>query len=207
MKKVFLLIAIAALFTACDQGGGAKNTGTNNSAGNTGAATAVSDADVKKFMTDFETALNKADAAALDKMYADDYMLIDQNGAVSTKAQRVEAIKSGKVKFEGLKFSDLKVKMHPAGDGAVITGKVTGKTVMDGKTEERNSMVTWVAGKGKDGTWRFLNAQITDIKEAAKADDKGKTDDKGKAEDSEKKEDDHKSADANKAANTSSSNK
>ena len=206
MKRILLamMLATASFFIACDNqpaGNAPKNTA-SNSAGNTATATAPSDADVKKFMSDFEAALNKGDAAALDKMYSDDYTLIDQNGAMQTKAARLEAIKSGKLKFDGLKFSDLKIKMHPAGDGAVITGHVSGKNIIDGKSEERNSMVTWVAGKGKDGTWRFINAQITDIKGgAAKADDK-------KADDSGKKEDD-KSGEANKApaANTAPANK
>lgn len=212
MKRILLamMLATASFFIACDNqpaGNASKNTA-NNSTGNTGTATApantaAAEADVKKMMADFEAALNKGDAAALDKMYADDYTLIDQNGVTQTKAQRVDAIKSGKLKFDGLKFSDLKVNMHPAGDGAIITGKVTGKGIMDGKTEERNSMVTWVAAKGKDGSWRFVHAQITDIKDgAAKAEDKGKTDDSGKKEDD-------KPGEANKApaANTAPANK
>ncbi|MEO6049770.1 MAG: hypothetical protein ABIP78_00350 [Pyrinomonadaceae bacterium] len=48
---------------------------------------------------------------------------------------------------------------------------------MGGKTEDRNSMVTWVMGKMKDKGWQFVSAQITDIKGGiaavpAKADEK-----------------------------------
>ena len=75
--------------------------------------------------------------------------------------------------MEGVKFGDLKIKTNPAGDGAAVTGRVTGKTTVDGKAEENNSMVTWVMGKSKDKGWQFVNAQITNIKaDAAKADDK-----------------------------------
>ncbi|MFN0141070.1 MAG: nuclear transport factor 2 family protein [Pyrinomonadaceae bacterium] len=139
-------------------------------------------------MDDFAAALNKGDAAALDKMYSDDYTLVDQDGVMQTKASRLEAIKSGKIKWEGLKFSDLKIKTHPSGDGAVVVGHVTGKTTMDGKSEDRHSMVTWVMRKMKDTGWQFVNAQITDIKgDAAKADDK-------KADDDKKGDDDKKEA-------------
>ncbi len=165
---------------------GAGNAGNKpaNAASNTATAPAADkaavEAEVKKTMNDFAAALNKGDVAALEKLYADDYTLIDQNGAMQTKASRLEQMKSGKLKLEGLKFDDLKIKTHPAGDGAIVTGHVTGKTTMDGKTEERNSMVTWVVGKTKDSGWRFVNAQITDIKggAATKAEDDKKADDK-----------------------------
>jgi len=130
------------------------------------ADSAAVEADVKKFIADFEVALNKNDADAVGKFYNDDYSLIDQDGVLQTKASRIEQIKSGKVKWEGLKFSDLKVRTHPAGDGAVAYAHATGKTTVDGKTADRSSMVTWVVRKGADG-WHFLHAQITDVKAGA----------------------------------------
>lgn len=175
----------ALLFAGC--GAPAANNAANagNKAANTATAPstdkAAVEAEIKKTMDDFAAALNKGDVDALNKMYADDYTLIDANGIMVTKAARVDAIKSGKVKMEGLKFEDLKIKTNPAGDGAVITGHVTGKTTMDGKTEENNSMVTWVMGKMKDKGWMFVNAQITNIKaDAAKVGDDKKAEDEKK---------------------------
>ena len=179
-----MLIGASFIFTSC----GAPTTNNAANAGNkpinaANTATvppadkAAVEGDIKKMMDDFAAALNKADAAALDKMYADDYTLVDQDGAMQTKASRMEAIKSGKIKWEGLAFGDLKIKANPAGDGAVVVGHAKGKTTMDGKSEDRNSMVTWVLGKMKDKGWQFVSAQITDIKAGAapaKADDKTK---------------------------------
>ncbi|CAN5368973.1 hypothetical protein BH10ACI3_BH10ACI3_27190 [soil metagenome] len=178
MKTPFILIiavATAALFAGC--GAPAGNAPANNAnkpanaAANTATAPAADkaavEADIKKMMDDFAGALNKADVATLDKMYSDDYTLIDANGVAQTKAARMDSIKSGKVKMEGLKFEDLKIKTNAAGDGAVVTGHVTGKTTVDGKAEENNSMVTWVLGKNKDKGWQFVNAQITNIKAVA----------------------------------------
>ena len=191
MRKLILmismLIAASFMFTSCgapaaNNAGNAGNKPAN--AGNTATAPAVDkaavEADIKKTMEDFAAALNKGDADGLDKFYADDYVLIDQNGGVNTKAARIEAVKSGKIKFEGMKFEDLKFKVNPAGDAAVVTGHVTGKNIVDGKSEDRNSMVTWVVVKNKDKGWQFINAQVTDIKAGAapaKADEK-KADDK-----------------------------
>ncbi len=175
-----MLIAASIMVTSCGApaANNASNAG-NKPANATNAATAPAadkatvEGDIKKMMDEFAAALNKGDVETLGKMYTDDYTLIDANGVVQTKAARIEAIKSGKMKMEGLKFSDLKIKTNPAGDGAAVTGHVTGKTTVDGKTEENNSMVTWVMGKSKDKGWQFVNAQITNIKaDAAKTDDK-----------------------------------
>lgn len=178
-----MLIAASFIFTSCGAPA-ANNTGNAGNkpanAANTATAPAADKAavegEIKKMMDDFAAALNKGDADALGKMYSDDYVLIDQNGAVNTKAARIEAVKSGKLKMEGMKFEDIKTKTNPTGDGAVVTGRVTGKTTFDGKSEDRNSMVTWVLGKMKDKGWQFVNAQITDIKAGAatpaKADEK-----------------------------------
>ncbi len=180
LLSITLLIAASVMVTSC--GAPAANNAANAgnkpaNAANTATAPAADkaavEADIKKMMDDFAAALNKGDADALNKIYSDDYTLIDQNGVVQTKAARMEAIKSGKMKMEGMKFADLKIKTNPAGDGAVVTGHVTGKTTMEGKSEDRNSMVTWVIGKMKDKGWQFVNAQITDIKgDAAKTDAK-----------------------------------
>lgn len=176
-----MLIGASIIFTSCGAPPAANNASNAGNkpanAANTAAAPAADKAavetEIKKMMDDFAAALNKGDVETLGKMYSDDYTLIDANGGMNTKATRIEAIKSGRMKMEGLKFNDLKIKANPAGDGAAVTGRVSGKTTTDGKAEENNSMVTWVMGKSKDKGWQFVNAQITNIKaDAAKADDK-----------------------------------
>lgn len=178
MRKTITLIAAlmcaSLIGISCGAPAPANNAATNKPANAANNATATApaanaaavEADVKKFIADFEVALNKNDADAVGKFYNDDYTLIDQNGEMQTKASRIEQIKSGKIKWEGLKFADIKVRTHLAGDGAVVYAHATGKTTMDGKTEDRNSMVTWVVRKGADG-WHFLHAQITDVKGGA----------------------------------------
>ena len=182
MKNLFLTISM--LFTASfmlsscgapaanNANAGNKPANAANTATAPAADKAAIEADIKKTMDEFVAALNKNDADGLGKFYTDDYTLVDQNGGVANKAARLEAIKSGKIKNEGLKFDDLKFKVNPAGTAAVVLGHVTGKASVDGKSEDRNSMVTWVVVKNDKG-WQFLNAQITDIKAgAAKPEDK-----------------------------------
>ena len=108
------------MFTSC--GAPAANNAANAgnkpaNAANTATAPAVDktaiEAELKKTVDEFVAALNKNDADGLAKFYTDDYALVDQNGGITTKAARLEAIKSGKIKFEGMKAEDLKYKLNP----------------------------------------------------------------------------------------------
>lgn len=120
MKRIILsctiLIAAALIFTSCGEpAANNANAGikpANNTAKAPAADKAAVEGEIKKMMDDFAAALNKCDVDALGKIYADDYTLIDQNGAVQTKATRIEAVKSGKMKMEGMKFDDLKIKTN-----------------------------------------------------------------------------------------------
>ena len=112
MKNLFLTISM--LFTASFMLSSCGAPAANNAnaankpanAANTATAPAAEkaavEADIKKTMDEFVAALNKNDADGLGKFYTDDYTLVDQNGGVANKAARLEAIKSGKIKNEGL---------------------------------------------------------------------------------------------------------
>jgi ketosteroid isomerase-like protein len=172
MRKFFIvsmLTAASFMLASCGETAATNNSAAmpvnnaNSSPAKPAADTAAAEADVKKMLSDFEAALNKNDADAVGKFYVDDYSLVDQNGQMQTKASRMEQIKTGKIKWENLKFSDVKVRMHPAGDGAFVTSRANGQVSVDGKNESRSSIVTWVAAKQADG-WKFMHAQITDIK-------------------------------------------
>jgi ketosteroid isomerase-like protein len=196
MRRLFIamlaLVASAVMLTSCAPmdsnaaaNGGAKPANAANSAStgaaNTAAKTAPVDraaveGEIKKMLDEFAATLSKNDAAGLDKFYTDDYTLVDQSGVINTKAARIDAIKSGAVKMEAMKFDDLKFKVNPEGNAATVVGHVAGKNVINGKSEERNSMATWVVVKDPAKGWQFLNAQVTDIKPGTAA--PGKTEDK-----------------------------
>jgi hypothetical protein len=62
-------------------------------------------------------------AATLDKYSADDFMLIQGNGAVLTKAETSDGYRSGKSGYQKMDLSDVKVRIY--GNTAVVTGIVT----------------------------------------------------------------------------------
>ena len=203
MKKLIfsiaMLIGASLIFTSCaapaaNNAGNAGNKPAN--AANTAAAPAADAAaietEIKKLANDGVTAITKGDTGALDKLWADNYMFIGQDGVVSSKAQRIESMKSGASKIESLAYDEMSVRSNPEGTGAILIGRATVKGTNMGKPVDGQMRFTQVWSKTKDG-WRSVSGQVTAIAAgAAKADDK-------KASDS--KADDKKAADTAPAAN------
>jgi uncharacterized protein (TIGR02246 family) len=161
--KYGLVIALAlcsVLLISCDSG---ANTTTKPA--DTAPATVNHEADVKKLIGDLAASLSKNDVAALDKIYADDYTLVTQTGDVATKAQRLDAIKAGELKFENVTFNVEKVRSY--GDMAIAIANSKGKSTNKGVTQDTNFRVTLAANKTKDG-WRLVSAHLSSLPEAAK---------------------------------------
>jgi ketosteroid isomerase-like protein len=191
MKKMifaFLSLILAAFLASCgEQAGKPANALASNAANaNKPAApvdTAAIESDVRKMVSEYAAGLAKNDTAAFDKATADNFMFVGNDGVVSTKAQRLESMKTGATKYESLTYDDLTVRVRPTGDGAIVIGKATVKGMNMGKPIDGAMRVTQVWMKANDG-WKMVTLQATAI--TAKADDKKadekKPDDK-KAED------------------------
>jgi ketosteroid isomerase-like protein len=100
-------------------------------------------------------------AATLDKYNADDFTLIQGNGAVQTKAQNLEGYRSGKTGFQKMDLSDVKVRVY--GNTAVVTGieKYIGEQA-GVKSTDKPARFTRVLVK-RDGTWKQVLKQSTNI--------------------------------------------
>lgn len=196
MRRMFLvssMLAMASLALVSCGDPGAGNAGNKpanavNSANNAmvapAANTAAVEADVKKLVNDTAAALAKNDVAALEKLYADNYMLVNLDGSVQTRAERLESFKSGETKFESFAYDEVTVRSNPEGTGAVVIARATAKGMNRGNPVASNIRVTQVWAKTKDG-WRQASGHATSITAAAPA-----------------KADDSKMPAANNAANT-----
>jgi len=113
---------------------------------------------LKKMEMDRAAAVVKADVATLDKTTSDDYVLINMNGRMSSKADMIEAFKSGSSKLTSEELSDLKVRVY--GNTAVITGKADVKGTLGGTDATGQILFTRVWVK-KDGRWQSTSLQQT----------------------------------------------
>jgi len=69
----------------------------------------------------WRVAVLKGNSAALDALLADDYMAITPSGTLQTKDQTLDSVRSGRVRFATLEFSDRKVRFY--GTTALVTSR------------------------------------------------------------------------------------
>src|SRR5438105_7104618 len=94
-----------------------------------------------------------ADAAALDRIYADDFIGVGPSGTVRTKPQVISDFTSGNLKFQSITTDDVQVRVY--GDTAVETGRSTMNGQDKGKAVPRDNRFTrvWVKQQGR---WRLV---------------------------------------------------
>src|SRR5947208_6039572 len=93
------------------------------------------------------------DAAALERIYADDFIGIGPSGTVRTKAQVISDFTSGDLKFQSITTDDVQVRVY--GNTAVETGRSTMNGQDKGKTVPRDNRFTrvWVKQRGR---WQLV---------------------------------------------------
>ena len=103
-----------------------------------------------------------ADAGALDRIYADDFIGVGPSGTVRTKPQVISDFTSGDLKFQSITTADVRVRIYE--NAAVETGLSTMIGQDKGKTVPRDTRFTrvWVRQQGR---WRLVanhySSQIT----------------------------------------------
>jgi len=99
----------------------------------------------------------KKDAAALDKILADDWVGQGPPGTV-TKAEALADLKSGDNKLESITLGDMKVRV--LGDTAIVTGSDDEKSSYKGKDTSGHYTWTDVFAK-RNGRWQAVASQGT----------------------------------------------
>lgn len=109
----------------------------------------------------FFVALVEASVEALDRVLADDFILIDvMSGSEITKSSLLAVIGSGQLKFEAIEPADSLVRLYQT------TAVITARTQMSGRFGETpftvSSRYTHVYVE-QQGHWRLVTAQGTQI--------------------------------------------
>ena len=94
-----------------------------------------------------------ADAAALDRIYADDFIGVGPSGTVRTKAQVISDFTSGDLKFQSITTDEVQVRVYE--NTAVETGLSTMSGQDKGKAVPRDTRFTRVWVK-QEGRWRLV---------------------------------------------------
>ena len=180
MKNVKLdglvLVAIALLVPTMASGQGAnppastKESGRTSGRGETAVEQTAKDSggtveqQINTLLPQLKQAILKSDTDFFEKYYADDYIAIHGNGALTTKAQEIADFKSGATKYESIETRETKIRTY--GDTVVVNWLGSIKATFDGKPysgDVRNTRV-WVK---KDGNWKIVNFQATRVPSAS----------------------------------------
>ncbi|HEX4653429.1 MAG TPA: nuclear transport factor 2 family protein [Candidatus Udaeobacter sp.] len=94
-----------------------------------------------------------ADAVALDRIYADDFIGVGPSGTVRTKPQVISDFTSGNLKFQSITTDEVQVRLYE--NTAVETGLSTMVGQDKGKAVPRDTRFTrvWVKQQGR---WRLV---------------------------------------------------
>jgi ketosteroid isomerase-like protein len=104
----------------------------------------ISEEQIRQLSIEMSVAIAVSDTATLNRGWADDYRFTNERGDVITKAQLMEVIQSGALKYESVVNDDIDVRVY--GDAAVMTG---------------NTSVQWqFGGQGLSGRYRFTEVYV-----------------------------------------------
>src|SRR5216110_1914256 len=108
---------------------------------------------IKKLDNERIQAQVHADAAALERIYADDFIGVGPSGTVRTKPQVISDFTSGDLRFQSITTDDVRVRLY--GNAAVETGRSTMNGQDKGNTVPQDTRFTrvWVKQQGR---WRLV---------------------------------------------------
>jgi ketosteroid isomerase-like protein len=108
----------------------------------------------------WNAALLKADVAALEKIYAEEYLSIDFAGTLIDRKQDLAEVASGVFKAESLALSDLRVREY--GPMAIVTGVNAVKATYKGEKIDKRHRFTDVWIK-RNGRWQCVSTHGSTI--------------------------------------------
>ena len=101
----------------------------------------------------------KGDPSFYQKYYADDATIVHGNGKLFTKAQDIEDLKSGALKYESIDV--LEKAIHVYGDTAVVRLLITFKGSLSGKPFPPINLRRTVVWVNQKGNWKVVAWQVT----------------------------------------------
>ena len=114
--------------------------------------------EIARLDTEYQAAVERNDAATMDRILADDFILVTGLGKTFTKADLLEEARSGRVEYEFQRDTDQTVRVW--GDTAVITAQLWAKGVENG---EAFHYKLWFSDTYVriDGAWRYVFGQAS----------------------------------------------
>ena len=111
-----------------------------------------------KLENEFARAVASNDADALDRLLADDWIIVEPDGGMIDKARFLGVIRSGALSHESMESTDLRVRAY--GNTAVVTGLTATKGKFMGQDFTSCERATDIFVKQSD-RWQCVFTQLT----------------------------------------------
>jgi ketosteroid isomerase-like protein len=117
--------------------------------------------EVLQFERDACKAFLGADVPALERVLTPDFTLTLSSGEVSTRADEINELQSGKIHYDVFENYDMLARLY-GNDAAVVLGKTRVKGTADGKPFDRVVQFTDTLIK-RDGRWQLAAGHVSRI--------------------------------------------
>jgi ketosteroid isomerase-like protein len=121
--------------------------------------------EIENLESQWRTALVQNDVATINRLLADDYLGINPNGTLETKADALAQQRSGTVKISSIEPDNVKIRVY--GDTAVVTSQVA----VEGHDGDRDISgryhYTRVYSR-RDGEWKVVSFEQSRITPGSK---------------------------------------
>lgn len=108
--------------------------------------------------TEYQAAVKNNDAAAMDRILSDDFVVVLGSGKIYTKADLLQMARTRRVQYEHQEDSDQTVRVW--GDTAVVTAKIWLKGIDEGKPFEWHVWFSDTYVRTPAG-WRYVHGQAS----------------------------------------------
>jgi ketosteroid isomerase-like protein len=110
----------------------------------------------------WRSAVLKANIPALDALLADDYISITSDGALQSKEQTLDSLRSGATHFSSIEVSDRRVRFY--GTTALVTSKAVVVGTHAGADLSGSYRYTRVYVKNAQGDWKIVSFETSRIR-------------------------------------------
>src|SRR5574341_557797 len=110
--------------------------------------------------TEYQAAVARNDADTMDRILADDFVLVLGNGKTYNKADLLNEARSKSISYEQQVEVENSQKVRVWGDTAIVTAKLWVKGIRDGKAFDRKLWFSDTYVRTKNG-WRYVFGQAS----------------------------------------------
>jgi hypothetical protein len=117
--------------------------------------------ELRKTERQWAEAMQNEDAATVDKILHSEYVMIDAIGVTASRAEVLDQLRSGTLKFDTFATSDIKPRVFQG--GGVLTGRLNTKGKYGDKDISGDYRFVDVF-EFRNGAWKAVYTQLTEVK-------------------------------------------